>query len=211
MGSPLLPRPAVVAAIPDLALGLVFLAAWIAPRALQQNLIGQLIVVMLMEFIIIHSSAFMGLAMFKPGPRRARVMSVLGLGAFYTLFVVGFALAFQTIWPLVSFWGLTLNRLLSVILGQAPDGQEQLFIRKGWAASAILYLGFAFLTVVPPVPRLGVTPDVVSALHLPSSGLWISQPWRVLAFGFLYYTATAISEWRDHRWIRARDLPPLDS
>ncbi len=204
---PLLPRPAVAAAFPDLALGVVFLTTWVAPRTVPASMIGQLLVVMLMEFIIMHSSAFMGLAMFRPGARRARATAVLGLGAFYTVFVLGFALAFHTPWPLVSFWGLTLNRLLSAIVGQAPDGEEQRFIRKGWAASAIFYLGFAFLTILPPVPRFGVTPDVVSGLHLPSSGLWIREPWRVLAFGFLYFTATGISELYDHRWIRAQDLP----
>jgi hypothetical protein len=205
-----IPLPALAAAIPDLAIGFVFLFAWIAPRTLQLSLVSGLVGVMVMEFIIMHSSAFMGLTMFKSGHRRARALSLLGLGAFYSLFVGGFALAFHTVWPLVSFWGLTLNRLLSVLLGQAPSGQEQLFIRKGWAASALFYLGFAGLTIVPPVPRLGLTPDVVQALHLPGSGLWISEPWRVLAFGFLYFTATGISELYGHRWIRDRDIPKSD-
>jgi len=205
------PRAALMSAVPDLALGLVFLLTWVMPRALEPRLARSLLVVMVMEFIVIHSAAFMGLAVFAPGSRRSRALAIARFGGFYSLFAGGFALAFGSIWPLLNYWGLTLNRLLSVLFGQAPDGEEQLFIRKGWAATTLCYLGGAFLTTWFPLPRLGMTPDVVSSLELPSSGLWISQPWRPLAFGFIYFTAVGISELYGHRWIRARDLPPLQS
>lgn len=65
----------------------------------------------------------------------------------------------------------------------------------------MFYLCFALLATILPLPRLGLTPAVLSARHLPGSGLWINQPPRVLAFGFLYFTAIGLSELREHRWL----------
>jgi hypothetical protein len=193
---------AIGAALPDLLLGLVFLVVWIDPARLGAAPVGPLMLTMLLEFIVVHSSGFMGTVMVGDLPRERKVASLLGLGAFYTLFVAGFALTFKTWWPLASFWGLTVNRLLSVLLGQAPAGDERAFAQRSWGVGALFYLGFTFVTILLPLPRLGMTPAAVSAQDLPGSGLWVSQPWRVLAFGFLYFTATGLSELIDHRWLR---------
>lgn len=108
----------------------------------------------------------------------------------------------------MSFWGLTLNRLLGVLLGQAPEGEQVLFMRRTWAASVLFYLLGAFATTLLPIPRLGVTPEVMSHFdRMGTGGLWIDQPWRVLAFGFLYFSAVAVSEIAGHRWISANSLP----
>jgi len=196
------------AALPDFVLAFVFLATWIRPAAMGQGRLGHVILVMLLEFIIIHSAAFMGQVLFAPGSRVRRAWSVVGLGAFYSLFVVGFALAFKSAWPLWSFWGLTLNRMLSVLVGQAPEGEEREFLQRGWAACALAYLVFTFATIVLPVPRLGITPEVVRTSALQGHGLWVDQPWRVLALGFLYFSAVGLSELFDHRWLGARKAAP---
>ncbi len=167
-------------------------------------MVRSLLLVMLLEFIIVHSSAFMGQVMVGGLSRQSKARSLLGLCAMYTLFVGGFALAFRTWQPLLSFWLLTLNRLLSVVLGQAPDGEEKELLQRGWAVSTLAYLGFTFLTIVLPVPRLGITRAVALAQQLPSSGLWVDQPHRAVALGFLYFTAVGISELGGHRWLKVR-------
>ena len=58
------------------------------------------------------------------------------------------------------------------------------------------------MTTVSPIPRLGVSAGAITAMHLTGRGLWIDQPWRVLAAGTLYYLATAVSELFDHRMLR---------
>jgi len=187
----------------------VFLGTWIAPRWLGIDRIGHLLLVMLLEFIVVHSAGFMGMAVFADDPKWSRAKSILGLGALYTLFVGGFALGFRTWWPLVAFWGLTLNRLLSVIIGPPPRGEAERIVRAGWAVGAMAYLGAVSLTTPFPVPSLGVTRAVVDAAHLPGSGLWIDEPYRVLAAGFLYFLIVGVSEMFDHRWIKASTLPGL--
>ena len=202
-----IPVQAFSAAVPDLALGALFLATWIAPTALRPQMVCYLMLVMLLEFIIMHSSPFMGNVLISKAPRTGKAVGILVLGAFYTLFVGAFALAFRVLWPLLNFWGLMANRLLGVLLRQAPAGEEELFMQRTWACSAICYLVFGGVTTVLPMPRFGITPEVVAHLDLPSSGLWIEQPWRVMAFGFLYFTTVGVSEMFGHRWIKANTLP----
>jgi hypothetical protein len=202
-----IPLPAFSAAVPDLALGVLFLATWIAPTALRAQMVGYLMLLMLLEFIIMHSSAFMGNVLISNASRAGKTVGMLGLGAFYTLFVGAFSLAFHQLWPLWNFWGLMANRLLGVLIGQAPAGEEKLFIQRTWACSAVCYLVFAFATTFLPMPRFGITPEVVAHLDLPGSGLWIDQPWRVMAFGFLYFTTVGVSELFGHAWIKVSALP----
>jgi hypothetical protein len=191
-----------IAALPDFALGLTFLTAWIAPASLPAGTVQHLMLVMVLEFVIMHSSAFLGTVAIAPTARLGKIIAMLGLGGFYTLFVLSMSLAFHSWWPLGSFWGLMLNRLLGVMIGQAPSGEQKEFLRRTWACSAIVYLVGCALTVLAPIPPLGLTPGAVAALHLPGSGLWISQPYRVLAFGAFYFLAVAISELSGHAWLR---------
>jgi hypothetical protein len=200
--------PALFAAAPDLGLAAVFLLVWIAPGMAPAGTLEWLMLVMLLEFIIVHSSAFMGTVMFGTGTRAQKLMRVLGLSAFYTLFVGGFALAFKTWWPLASFWGLQVNRMLGVLVGQPPRGGERAFMGRTWAAGALFYLGGVFATVLLPVPRLGLTREFVSGESLPGSGQWVDEPHRLVAFGFLYFAATAISELYGHRWINPAHVHP---
>ena len=188
------------AACPDLVLGVVFLLVWLEPERFAPDMIRGFMLLMLLEFIVVHSGGFAGSVMLSDKPRMQKVQSLGLLGGFYTLFVGGFSLAFHTWWPLLSFWGLMVNRMMSVLLGQAEKGDERAFLQRGWAAGAVFYLCFIFATVLLPVPRFGVTDEVLRAVDLPGEGLWVDQPWRVLAFGFLYFTATGLSEMRGHEW-----------
>ena len=192
-----------IAALPDFALGLTFLAAWLAPATMPAGSVKHLLLVMLLEFIIIHSSAFLGSVAIRGGPRGPRIMGIATLGLFYSIFAGAFSLAFHSWWPILSFWGLMLNRMLGVLIGQAPGEQQKAFIQRTWAASALFYLLGCFITILLPLPALGLTPGVVASLHLPGSGAWISQPHRAMAFGFLYFTAIACSELGSHGWLRS--------
>ena len=110
--------PAMLAAAPDIGLAAVFLIVWLAPEAAPAGTLTWLLLVMLLEFIIVHSSGFMG------------------------------------------------------------------------------------------VPRFGLTREFVAGESLPSSGLWVDEPHRMVAFGFLYFAATAISELHGHRWIHPAHMHP---
>jgi hypothetical protein len=200
---------AVSAAAPDFAIAGVFLSTWLSPDSVQPGLAKTLVLVMLLEFIVVHSAGFMGVALAAGMPAPKKVMATLALGGFYTLFVGGFALAFKTAWPLWSFWGLTLNRVLGAVLFRGNDVERMSYVTRSWAGGALFYLLFAFATVLLPVPRLGLTPGVVADLGLEGGGLWISEPWRPIAFGTFYFAAVALSELVGHGWM-PEPAPLLD-
>jgi hypothetical protein len=193
------------AALPDFALAAVCLGTWIAPAWLGPQRIGGLMLLMLVEFVVIHSAAFMGMVLWSDAPTRTRIVRVLGLGGFYSMFVAAFALGFHTWWPLAGFWILVLNRLLGALVGQAPSGAEREFVRRGWGAGAALYLLAVAVTTIAPVPRLGISAEVVRAADLPGSGLWIDEPYRVIAAAFLYFALLGWSELYSHRTFRERN------
>ena len=96
--------PAVISSLPDFGLAALFLAGWINPAILGEKTVSYLMLLMLLEFIIVHSSGFMGTVMISDVEKNKKFRSVLGLGILYTLFVSGFAIAFKEWWPLWGFW-----------------------------------------------------------------------------------------------------------
>ena len=195
-------------ALPDLGLGAAFLITWVTPLRFGEKAVSYFMLVMLLEFLIVHSAGFMGSVVFnKPLARRMKVKMLAGLGAFYALFAAGFAVGFRAWWPLWTIALLTLNRILIVLMGNVPEGRERIIIRKGWAVATLCYLLFAFATTFLPVPAFGITDAVIRLQEFTSTGLWIDEPQRVLAFGFLYFTGTGLSELFSHEWMPDGHLP----
>jgi len=193
---------ALLSALPDFGLATLFLITWITPDAFDEKMVSYLVLVMLMEFVIIHSSGFMGRVMIGEGDRKKRGLTLVGLGLFYTLFVGGFALSFEAWWPIAAFWGMTLNRILFILLGQVPKEEEKILLQKSWAVGALFYLGSVFLTVFAPIPELGISWEVVRDQEFTSEGLWVEDPEHAIACGFLYFSAVAVSELYGHRWLK---------
>lgn len=75
-------------------------------------------------------------------------------------------------------------------------------MQSGWALLTMAYLAGAFMTFFVPLPGLGITPALLPALDLPGSGLWVSKPHTVIAFGAFYFGFLAVSKAWDLR------LPP---
>ena len=193
---------AMLSALPDFGLAALFLITWIKPDAIGESMVSYLVVVMLLEFIIVHSSGFMGHIMIGDGDKKNRGIALVGLGLFYTLFVGAFAVSSREWWPLAAFWGMTLNRVLFILLGQAPDGKEKELLQKSWAVGAMFYVLSVTVTVIAPVPEFGITSDVIRSLGFDSDGLWVEQPEHALACGVLYFSAVALSELYGHRWLK---------
>jgi hypothetical protein len=187
---PLLQR--LVAAAPDAVTAGFFLVVWLDPLRLGEGSVRTAMLIMLVEFVLIHATGFLGaFALATLAPRRVRVLGILGFGLFYALFIGAFMAAFQAWWPALVFGWLLVGKFARVLTGGGDGGQ----IASLWAASVLLYLGGAFLTVLAPLPRLGVTAAVLPQLDLVGEGLWMDQPHRALAFGVLYFGGLAWFKW----------------
>ena len=195
-------------AAPDFAMAGVYLLAWGAPHRLGLGHLPGLVLLMLLEFINIHSSGFMGNVLSRETSRfeapgtislLVKIGSVVGLAVFYTLFVGAFSFIFKVWWPVGAFWLLTLNRLLVLLPARASNRETQDAVQRGWAAAVAFYVLAVFAGMA--APAWGITPEVRHALHLPGSGLWVEHPQTVLAAGFLYFGCMGLSDLFDHRWI----------
>ena len=182
-----------ISAAPDFALGATFLGVWLFPRAFDVSTVRYLTLTMLLEFIVIHSSAIMGGLAYSDLSRVKRIAGIVGLGVFYSAFVAAFAVAFSAWWPFWAFWGLTLNRLSSAILGTAA-GEDRSVVTAGWVLSVATYLLGGLATTLLPIPRLGLSADLISSFAVPGGGLWVEEPHRMLAFGALYFLTQGVSE-----------------
>jgi hypothetical protein len=193
-GSRGFPFAHLIAAIADFGLAGFFAISWVAPYTFGGHMLSRLELMMLMEFIILHSSAFLAFAMTMPSSRILRIGAVIGLGLLYTMFVGAFSLSFHTWWPIASFWMLLANRMLAIVLGRAPKESDFGFIMVGWAVGVACYLGYVLLTATVNIPRLGVTLAVQAAQPSSVGGVWAQEPWRVIAFGTFYYATIAVTE-----------------
>jgi hypothetical protein len=181
-----------LAALPDFAIAAAALLTWVDPSILGEQWAGYFLTLMLLEFIVVHSAAFLGSVAFSDAPRHRRAVLTLGLAGFYTLFGAAISFGAKAGWPLLAFWGLILNRLLGILFGTAPSGREREMMQAGWVVGAISYLGGAFATVLLPIPQLGVRREMLGPIGEDSGGLWVDEPQRVLAFAVLYFVAAGL-------------------
>ena len=181
-------------ALPDLALGGAFLITWIRPNALGDSMLPYAMLTMLLEFFVIHSAAFMGLVLWGPAPTGKKILWVLGLGVMYSTFLLAFAFALGEWWPMWAFWGLTFNRMTSALFHRGPTKEVSQGMTTEWGLSVLWYLFWIFATVLLPLPRLGITPEVAAAAAIPGEGLWVEQPHRFVIAGAGYFLCQAWME-----------------
>jgi hypothetical protein len=182
------------AAAPDVALAGAYLWCWIDPLAWRKTLVADLMLVMLVEFLVVHSGPFLGVLVMGDDSsvsRATRLKMLLGLGAVYLLFAGGMSAAFETWGPVLVFVWLIGAKLFAILLGRAQDGAEQKRQMALWALSVLFYLGAVFATVLLPVPELGITHHG-HHYGVPGEGEWVSHPNTVIAAGLLYFGALAL-------------------
>jgi hypothetical protein len=185
----------VTAALPDLLLAGTFVLVWLRPDIPVLPSVKRLVMTVLLEFFIIHSAGFMGaLAYSDKRQRKATVFILLALGGFYTLFLAGFSFAFDDWWLLASFYGLMANRLLGVVLGQAPNEKRQSFVMLTWAFTVAAFLGAVAFGAAGNLPRYGITDTVIKQQGFTVGGLWTESPHTALAAGAIYFTLVGLFE-----------------
>ncbi|RYD14384.1 MAG: hypothetical protein EOP90_13300 [Lysobacteraceae bacterium] len=192
-----------LAVVPDVVSALAFAGLWLSPLAFGPSGVRNAMLVMLVEFVLIHASAFLGAAAFAEGATKLRKVAMLGgFALLYLGFIAAFASAFDATWPFIAFGWLLLGKLRVIFHRAGPDGTSGGFAAM-WALSALAYLAAVFATMLLPLPRLGLGEAVRPLLDLPGSGLWVDQPHRVVAAGMLYFGLLAWAKWHALR-VQAR-------
>jgi hypothetical protein len=147
---------------------------------------------MLLEFLLIHSYAFLNLAFgadqrARAGQRMRRALTVLAFGAFYLLMAGAIAAATQSMTPVWAIGWLLASRVFEIAVGGEADSATADSRKASWIRHVALYIFLAVLTAIVPLPAFGLSSDVVAGSHPQGSGVWVEKPQSLLAFGFLYF------------------------
>lgn len=184
---------------PNFIMSLGFLVTWIAPMALGDNMLRYSMTVMILEFVTIHSAAFMGWALFANSGAVKRTIWVILLGCFYSIFVVALGSDSGEWWPLTAFWFLVLNRLLTILTGGAESNARLMVLMASWIWSLLSFFAVVLITVLIPLPPLGWTEGYRAMLAGKATGLWVEEPQTLMAAGFLYFLFSAIFDLNAHK------------
>ncbi len=184
----------------DGAFGAAMLATWIAPSLLGAGMLKVAATTFLLEFLVIHSAAFMANAFAAASNPHSRLRALTRLALGYLLVAVGISAAVGEWWPVVAFALLLAGRVaLAWSLREAdPEQARQASeaLMTDWANSQVLYIAWVFAGVMLPLPALGITPEVIAAAGVPGSGEWVERPQSVLAAGAGYFLCRAWLQWR---------------
>lgn len=189
-------RASAWAALPDGITAGMFAVVWWSPFALGPLSVKTALLVMLVEFFLIHATGFFtAIGGSAKVPRTTRMLSLLGLTAFYLVMVGAFAWSFQEWWPLLAFLWLAVGKAVWA-WGTRPGVSDAAHASAmaAWGGSVVAYIFGAFLTILVPVPRLGMTEALQEGFGLDGGGLWIEQPQRVVAFGLVYFGLLCIGK-----------------
>lgn len=198
--------------LPDLALGALFLAAWLnlagvaASRGVDSMLVVEIEGWTLIVTLFTGAFAY---ALSTNEARSERVKGILWLVVLCAIPPVYFAVRWHLLWPIGVFAWLLWNRLRSVA---TPGDVKKVRIPS---RELILYATVAWLSMWLPVPPLGAAgvplriadypgwchaPEFVVPSDLREAGsvvTWCAEPHRALAAGTFYFLVTGlITLWR---------------
>lgn len=188
-----------VASSPNVILALAFFVTWVEPEALGAGMHRYFTMVLLLEFITIHSAAFMMWALLAGERVLAKILRAVALGLFYTLFILAFTADGGEQWPLAAFWLLVLNRIMTFVAGEGDEAARITLATASWVWSIFWYIAAVALSVMLPMPRFGWTSEYLALHPLPGKGLWFEDPQSLMAGGFIYFTAMALFDLYSHR------------
>lgn len=182
---------AVAGSASDLFLAGGFLITWLHPYTFGQFAVKHFVVLMLLEFLVVHATGFLGAVTSRDMPFGARVLIYSVLLMFYGLMAFGMLFGMGSYWPALGFSLMLLGKAPNIIRPQHDD-DAMMPIMANWAGMVCLYLFGAFATLMLDVPALGITPEVITLQDLGVGGEWPEKPYIVMAFGTIYFTGLAL-------------------
>jgi len=191
---PLLSRLAPLAtAVPYFILTVTLLRVWRDPMSVADGTwVPFAVGLMVLEFIVLHSGAFMGALAVGDVPGRRKLLLFLGLVALYGIFALAFSLAVGS-WAIMKVYGILMAGRFMTVMFAGPQDRTLLLLRSG--VGAVVYLGAVFLTLFVPVPEGGIDHAVLEQVYPDrGGGVWERQPEVAIAAGVIYFTVLGLFE-----------------
>ncbi len=184
---------AFAAAVPCIYLSWALFSTWADPMARDGGSWVRFGVgLMVLEFVLLHSGAFMAMVLKLDANPVKRSLMLLGMALLYGLMAWAFSAATDSPALLWIFGGVVAGRLLTGIIDREA-GFQALMARSGFGVG--LYLLVTMLTIFVPVPEWGITSSVVNEVYPDrGSGLWEKDPERAVAGAAVYFGLMGLLE-----------------
>jgi hypothetical protein len=184
---------AALAAAPVLIFSWMLFGVWADPMARDGGSWVRFGVgVMLLEFILLHSGAFMGAIISGKFAMKKRLLACTGLLLFYGLMAWGFAASTDSPALLWIFAAVVTGRILTAVFNR-QDGIKYMLGRS--AIGIVCYLLVAFGSVLLPIPEWGITSSVVELAYPDrGGGIWELEPQRAIAAAAVYFLLMGLAE-----------------
>lgn len=184
---------ALFASLPCLYLSWVLFSVWADPLSRDGGSWVRFGVgLMVLEFVLLHSGAFMAVLMKGDIGWKKRGGGLLGMAAFYGLMAWGFSAATDSPGLLWIFAAVVAGRIVTAFTNREA-GFQYMMARS--AIGVFLYLVITFGTVFIPIPEWGITNDVVSAVYPDrGTGVWEQHPERAVAGAAVYFLLMGLVE-----------------
>lgn len=170
------------------ALSALFVVAWWKPYWLEN---GQWVKygvgVMVLEFIVIHSSGFSQQLAFSNGKNdKERKKLILGLSLIYLIFGAGIAAGFKSWSLLIAFFMMVGPRYLFLWMGKEIKNKKKVQLEV--AVSTLSYLILVAASVFIKLPRGGITYRLLEEVYPDrGNGSWERHPQQALGVGVVYF------------------------
>jgi hypothetical protein len=184
---------ALLAALPCFYLSFVLFGVWADPMARDGGSWVRFGVgLLLLEFLLLHSGAFIA-ALLRPGEAlRKRVMMFTGMLLFYALMVWAFAHELESPGLLWIFAAVTVGRMLTAL--QSDDGAMERQTARS-ALGVTLYLMVVAGTIFLPIPGWGINGEVLAEVYPQrGDGIWEKEPQRAIAGASVYFLLIGLAE-----------------
>ncbi|MBS0577017.1 MAG: hypothetical protein JSS45_11460 [Proteobacteria bacterium] len=182
--------------LPDAITCLGCLWVWLHPLAFGPDAVRCVVLMLVMEFFLIHATGFyMCIPFLIHFRRRVRIAMLVALCALYFLLIASFASTFHVVWPYFAFAWMTVAKIAWIVRNRRITADEQIWIVGNWAVSVVAYLGAVGIGAILAMPHLGITTELAASLHLPGHGEWIDEPHRAVASAVMYFAALAAFKW----------------
>lgn len=184
---------ALSSALPCFYLSWVLFNVWRDPMAWDDgNWVRFGLGLLILEFVLLHSGAFMSATIARQDAMLKRLQIFAGLILFYALMVLGFALSLDSMSLLWIFGGVCLGRLVTALTNNS-EGAKTMMARS--ANGVLLYILVVFATVLLPIPEWGISTSVLNDVYPDrGGGLWERQPERAIAGAAVYFLLMGIAE-----------------
>ena len=166
------------------------ISVWFYPEYYSAEIIYNLTIILVFEFILVHSGVFMAVFQSK--------WMLAGFALFYGIFALAFNASVFGDTPIILYlYSVTvINRMVFGISSRSPQERQEAIANSVMMVLNFMFCIFAAVFLSFLVPYGGLTPAYLSSIHyfdvMTSGGEFPEKPHVAFAFGVLYFAMPII-------------------